>query len=145
MALDLQAILNEAVSEVLEKKEEETKEQVNESVTEPIEEVGNREATAIVNQIKKLQEELKSPGLTPDHKIELQKQLDQLKKKIGYGGEAKEDLKEKAAGAIKKGYKAVKDAAEDHPYLSAATGALAAGAGALGLRKMIQKRGGLKK
>ena len=142
MALDLQAILNEAVSEVLEKKEEEN---VNESVTEPIEEMDNRTASGIVNQIKKLQEELKNPGLTPDHKMELQKQLDELKAKLNASGEAKEDLKEKAAGAIKKGYKAVKDAAEDHPYLAAATGALAAGAGALGLRKMIQKRGGLKK
>ena len=101
MALDLQAILNEAVSEVLEKKEEETKD----SVTEPIGEADNS-AT---------------------------------------GGESKEDFKEKVVGAVKKGYDAVKDTAGAHPYLTAATGALAAGAGALGLRKMIRKRGGLKK
>jgi len=33
----------------------------------------------------------------------------------------------------------VQAAAEEHPYLAAATGALAAGAGALGLRKLLKR------
>ena len=124
MALDLQAILNEAVSEVLEKKGEETKD----SVTEPVGEVDDSAAKKVGNDV---------PSTTP--------KPSEMPKEIKGDDESKEDLKEKVVGAVKKGYESVKSAAEEHPYAAAATGALAAGAGALGLRKMIKKRGGLKK
>ena len=132
MALDLQAILNEAVSEVLEKKEEETKEQVNEFSFDDVVEKGK----------------------------EIAKEIGRKAEDVTKGARRKlEDIKDKATGedsVIHKGVKAVKRgledtktavsrAIEDHPYAAAATGALAAGAGALGLRKMIKKRGGLKK
>ena len=45
-----------------------------------------------------------------------------------------------SANELGKKFGHVQAAAEEHPYLAAATGALAAGAGALGLRKLLKRR-----
>jgi len=134
MALDLQAILNEAVSEVLENKEEETKEQVNEF---------GFDAENVVEKGKKVAKEVqrKAEDMTKEARRKLEDAKDKLTGEDG--------IVHKGVKTVKRGLEdaktAVSRAAEDHPYTAAATGALAAGAGALGLRKMIKKRGGLKK
>jgi len=104
MALDLQAILNEAVSEVLEAQAKDG-------------------PTPIPNQ-----------PVNPDEvKPGKQEQNEELLNKVKeFFGKAKEKAEQ--------GVETAGEFVKEHPYATAATGALAAGAGALGLRKLIQKR-----
>ena len=55
-------------------------------------------------------------------------------------GDAITKFQLRSAETLGKAYGHVKDAAEEHPYLAATTAALAAGAGALGLRKLLKRR-----
>jgi len=140
MALDLQAILNEAVSEVLGKEGQ----SINESVTDVVNEaLDNHTVTAIVNQIKKLKKDLEDPNLGDYQREDIQRQIQKLQEQLkgGVSDEAKEGIMDKVTGALHKIGKAV----EDHPYAAAATGAIAAGLGALGVRKLIKKPGGFRR
>lgn len=125
MSLDLQAILNEAVSEVLEKKGDDTKEQVNEFNLGDVVKKVERKAEVMTKEARRKLEDIKDKATGEDSIIH--KGVKTVKRGL-------EDAKTAVGRAV-----------EDHPYAAAATGALAAGAGALGLRKMIKKRGGLKK
>ena len=143
MALDLQAILNEAVSEVLEKKEEETKESVEEAYSLAERTKGEENKEELLEKVKKGAKEVQRRA--EDATKEARRKLEDIKDKLT----GEDGVVHKGVKTVKRGLEdartAVSRAAEDHPYAAAATGALAAGAGALGLRKMIKKRGGLKK
>jgi len=151
MALDLQAILNEAVSEVLGKEGQ----SINESVIDVVNEVSDATKLNIAQQLSKLNKEkekldkiLQNPNLGDREREDYEKEMAQLNAQInrlsgivkGGSDEAKEGIMDKVTGALHKVGKAV----EDHPYAAAATGAIAAGLGALGVRKLVKKRGGVR-
>ena len=124
MALDLQAILNEAVSEVL-GKEEQKQESINESVTDVVNEVSDATKLKITQQLSKLNKEkekldkiLQNPNLGDREREDYEKELSQLNAQIGRlsgivkGGsdEAKEGIMDKVTGALHKAGQKVSDA-----------------------------------